>query len=340
MPTEQELIELAKTCHSKTDIAKILGLSVSGVCRYINKLGISDKLIFAPKEKTSNISSEQLEDALDKCDWHQTETAKYLNSSVSTVCRLIGFYNLVRVDKKDIKLDIEFKIFDVPVVNKLGFSDLYLRDVIKRIENSIEVVDNKTWLCDYFGDNGYPTFVTRLNNKSTSHKIHRIIYFLTKRVLPTEICLCHIDDNRLNVHPDNLFEGTTQDNNIDKAKKFRTGSDLKEADIHHIVELYEVYNWTQKDIGEKFGLSQAQIGRILRGEYFKHVERKVFRSISPTRKKLGEDIKTSKVTNEQVLEMRKLFGEGVSKGELSRRYDLDRKTISDIINYKTWKHID
>jgi hypothetical protein len=54
---------------------------------------------------------------------------------------------------------------------------------------------------------------------------------------------------------------------------------------------------------------------------------------------VGSSHKNSKVSDEQVLEIRRLWSEEVSKGELSRRYGLDKKTVSDMVERRTWKHI-
>lgn len=340
-PSRQQIIELATKFHSKSDIAKHLRVSVSGLCRYINTLNFSkEELVFLPRVKTSAISKEVLLAALIKCNWHQTEVAIELNSSPSTINRLIDFYEIERVSRDTIELDDTFTILGVPIVNKLGLTDIYLKDLIKRIEEKIEVVDDKTWISKYSTTNGYPKIQIYTNGKNFSHKIHRLIYFMTKQILNTEQCLCHIDDNRLNVHPDNLFVGTRQENNIDKAKKFRTNSELCEADIHNIVYLYDVGGWIQEVIGEKYNISQAQVGRILRGESFKHIPRKIFKSTVLVRTDLGENNVNSKVSNLQVVEMRRLWDNiEASKGELSRKYYLDRKTISSILERKTWKHI-
>jgi DNA-binding MarR family transcriptional regulator len=339
--TKKELLDIAKTVHSGSDIAKQLGYSVTGIHLHIKRLGINKKeLIFLQKPKFSSISREQLMEALEECNWHQSEAAKLLNSSPSTINRLIDKYNIVRVVRAYIELDINFNIFGVPIVNKLGLSDIYLQDMIEKLEGKIDVIDENTWLCKYSTTNGYPKITLCKNGKPSSHKIHRIIYQLTKVVLTSDICLCHNDDNKLNVHPDNLFEGSRIDNNNDKAEKFRTNSDLSEEDILHIVELYDIHKWTQKEIGEKFQISQVQVGRILRRECFKHVERKIFPGVViKSRTMVGSSHKNSKVSDEQVLEIRRLWSEGVSKGELSRRYSLDRKTVSDMVERRTWKHI-
>lgn len=297
------------------------------------------KLTATGKIKTSNISEADLRNALELCNWHQSETAKMLHSSPATINRLIKFYGIERVVRADIKLDIEFNIFGIPVINKMHFTDVYLADLIKRLEAAINVVGDITWLCDYSTINGYPKIGTYTNGKSVGYRVHRLIYFLTKEILTEDVCLLHKDDNPHNVHPDNLFTGTRAENNNDKAAKFRTGSDLSESDIHHIVELFETHGWSKAAIGAKFDKSTTQITRILTGDAFKHVERKLFVFPTRTNNVIGGISKNTDLTDEKVLEIRKKYTDGVTISELGREYKKDRKTISAIVKRVTWTHI-
>lgn len=92
---------------------------------------------------------------------------------------------------------------------------------------------------------------------------------------PGELCVCHKCDNRKCVNPEHLFLGTRADNQADMKRKGRgraTGAPgelnnaakLRAADVDRIRALYPTMN--QYEIAGRFGMSQAQIGRILRGE--------------------------------------------------------------------------
>ena len=55
---------------------------------------------------------------------------------------------------------------------------------------------------------------------------------------------------------------------------------------------------------------------------------------------MGETHKLSKLTENNVLEIRKLHKEGkINQGELSRKYKVSRKVIYDVIKNNTWKHL-
>ncbi len=54
---------------------------------------------------------------------------------------------------------------------------------------------------------------------------------------------------------------------------------------------------------------------------------------------VGSKVGSSKLTEVQVLEIRKLGSKGYGMRELGRIFNVDHKTISAIIKRKTWNHI-
>lgn len=54
---------------------------------------------------------------------------------------------------------------------------------------------------------------------------------------------------------------------------------------------------------------------------------------------VGSKAGSSKLTEDQVLEIRKLGAKGYGMRELGRIFNVDHKTISAIIKRKTWNHI-
>ena len=55
--------------------------------------------------------------------------------------------------------------------------------------------------------------------------------------------------------------------------------------------------------------------------------------------KYGSDHKSAKLTEDQVIELRKLRNEGVSTVELARKYGVDGSTIVNIAKRRSWIHI-
>lgn len=53
----------------------------------------------------------------------------------------------------------------------------------------------------------------------------------------------------------------------------------------------------------------------------------------------GEDNKSSKLTNDQVMEIRKKSIDGINRASLSEEYNVSKSLIDKIITYRLWKHL-
>ena len=62
-------------------------------------------------------------------------------------------------------------------------------------------------------------------------------------------------------------------------------------------------------------------------------------SISKGRKKYGEEVSNHKLTEEQVIDIRRRYDDGEAKRALSRSFGVHHKTIRGIVSGQTWKHI-
>jgi predicted XRE-type DNA-binding protein len=119
-------------------------------------------------------------------------------------------------------------------------------------------------------------------NKSYAALAHRFSFeFHTGKDLG-ELYALHKCDNPACVNPDHIYAGTQADNVADMDAKGRrinrplcgskhSNSKLKEDDILHIKTLRNM-GLKQKEIGNIFGVSQVQIGNILRGKQWNHLQ--------------------------------------------------------------------
>jgi hypothetical protein len=55
---------------------------------------------------------------------------------------------------------------------------------------------------------------------------------------------------------------------------------------------------------------------------------------------LGEDNPASKLKKSDVRQIRFLYSHGYSKRKLSQIYDVSRRTIKDVVDRESWKHVD
>lgn len=94
--------------------------------------------------------------------------------------------------------------------------------------------------------------------------------------------VCHHCDNPGCVNPNHLFLGTNSDNLIDASRKGllpnmqgenAPNSKLTWEEVDSIRILWNTKIYTQKDLGKIFGVSQTNIGHIVRGKTWKKKNR-------------------------------------------------------------------
>lgn len=106
---------------------------------------------------------------------------------------------------------------------------------------------------------------------------HRLSYEIHFGSIPQGFMVLHRCDNPRCVRPNHLFLGTGADNLGDMAAKGRhlfgernSEHRLTEVQVHEIFDLSEAGR-SQHWIAKQMGVGQPQVGRILRGERWRHV---------------------------------------------------------------------
>lgn len=122
----------------------------------------------------------------------------------------------------------------------------------------------------YKNSKGYGQF--GLNRKV--EPAHRVAFWLTHGRWPEPCCL-HSCDTPSCVNVAHLFEGTNADNNADRDAKgrhvalkgvYNGQAKLTDQQVMDIRANWLLCRVTKRELGRRFGISETQIGRIIRGD--------------------------------------------------------------------------
>ncbi|MFA6992228.1 MAG: HNH endonuclease signature motif containing protein [Candidatus Gracilibacteria bacterium] len=111
-------------------------------------------------------------------------------------------------------------------------------------------------------------------------RAHRFSYELFKGKIPEGLLVCHKCDVPRCVNPDHLFVGTQSENILDCSQKGRLNkpdnrgekcvrSKLNWGEVSEIRSMYLTKNFTQKKLGEIFGVCDRNISDIVKGVTWK-----------------------------------------------------------------------
>jgi len=115
--------------------------------------------------------------------------------------------------------------------------------------------------------------VIKFHQKSL--KAHRVAYEIATGRSPESLCVLHKCDNPACVNPDHLFLGTPGDNARDRSQKGRAGdirgekngrAKLSVEQVAEIRRLYQETRISKVKLGKRFGVSDTQIGFIVRNK--------------------------------------------------------------------------
>ena len=139
------------------------------------------------------------------------------------------------------------------------------------LAKSIEYyVDSRgCWICTSHAivNNKYP-MLTR-DGKYIS--VHRHVYELLVKKIEKGMSLLHHCDNTFCINPDHMFEGTQQDNIIDREKKGRgSTAKLEEEDVREIRYLYNI-GYSQKFLANGYGTDPSNISNILNNKTWRYI---------------------------------------------------------------------
>jgi len=115
-----------------------------------------------------------------------------------------------------------------------------------------------------------------LNNKSC--RVNRFIYKEIYGSIPEGLLVCHKCNNPSCCNPNHLYVGTHADNMKQMVDDGRSGKGenngyvkLTGRDILKIRYLFSTGEYSQRELGEMFGVVQVNISRIVNNKIWKHI---------------------------------------------------------------------
>ena len=185
---------------------------------------------------------------------------------------------------------------------------MFDQKTIDRFWAKVQIPSDKTqcWNWTACKEQRFGHGIIRINHKNI--KTHRFSWELHYGKIPDNLCVLHHCDNPPCVNPNHLFLGTLLDNNKDRDRKNRQARGLRSGAYTHP--------------------ERRAVG--LRNGKYTH----------PEKTPRGERNGMSKLTKEQVIEIRKKYiPQKYSLSKLAKEFGTEKTTIAQIIKRLTWKHI-
>ena len=149
--------------------------------------------------------------------------------------------------------------------------------------DAVESIDGKCWEWTH---SQHPYGYGRISVKGSWKLAHRFSWIKYNGEIPENKQINHRCHNELCVNPEHLYLGTQKDNVLDAVergnfKDRETGdthgeingkSKISKDDVKRIRKEYEETDKTYFQLADAFGISYAQIGRIVRRERWSHID--------------------------------------------------------------------
>lgn len=179
------------------------------------------------------------------------------------------------------------------------------------------------------------------------HRVHRLMYFMSFGPFNSSLYVCHRCDVPSCVNPAHLFLGTNDDNMADMVSKGRQARGEGQADakltnnlVQNVRADYETGRYTMAELAERYDLGRSTVGRIVRGESWKHIELGYDPQDIDAPRNEGERSGAAILNEESVREMRQMHATGnFTFGELGKRYGVGKETARMAVSGESWAHI-
>ncbi|MFT8928535.1 MAG: NUMOD4 domain-containing protein [Sporolactobacillus sp.] len=198
--------------------------------------------------------------------------------------------------------------------------------------------------------NGYLRVPMCRNAERKTVSVHRLVAETFIKNEFNKSFVNHIDGNKENNRVDNLEWVTPSENSkhalnhhlfVPKHGEDHPNSKLSSDDVKQIFYLYNSRKYTQREIGNMFGIGRTAISRILRKT------RRKFESLdikNPVMKRngkteTGEKNSQAKLKNNEIRKIKMLYSSGIyTQKKIGDMFGVSNSEVSQIVNNKRWKN--
>lgn len=169
-------------------------------------------------------------------------------------------------------------------------------------------------------------------------RAHRFSYEQAVGPIPEGAVICHHCDNPPCSRPDHLFASDQRGNSMDAAMKGRLGRKLTPHDVAWARNEFRTTMKTQAEIGEQLGVKNSSVWAAISGKTFAWVDAPTASGRRHRKDLIGSRNPSSKLSVDDVREVRRLAASGVSGAEIARRYSVTKGAIYHILRGRAWAH--
>jgi DNA-binding XRE family transcriptional regulator len=235
--------------------------------------------------------------------------------------------------------------------NVVGYEGIYKISSLGRVRSFYHNKNDGCLLKLRRGRAGYLRVWLCLDGKKKPESVHRLV---AKAFLGPAPSPCHEVNHKNGDKTDNRVENlewVTSSQNKEHARDVlgieyvvpppspgeqNSSAKLTRDKVKRIRRLYATDKYTQRELGQIFGVAKPTIGHIVRGESWKHVDGPL--STDPDAPDYTRRV--CKLTTNDVRKIRELYATGdYTQTRLGHMFDVAHTTIGLIVNGKTWNQI-